>query len=266
MANNGSQRPCQPSREVALRVRGIKKAFRSQAGAETLALDGVDLSVDRGEFVVLIGPTGCGKSTLLNILGGVERPNEGEIVFETQQGQPGRVGYVFQHYTMFPWRTLIDNVAFSMQMQGVPRRQRLETARDLLDQVGLSGFASAYPHETSGGMRQRAAIAQALAVRPEILLMDEPFGALDDGTRTELQHLLVRLYQESEATVLFVTHNIDEAVALADRIVVCSSRPGRIVQEISVPLSRPRRTLDPEFTEVFVQVRKAVQTGLHPLE
>ena len=247
-----------PSQETALTVRGVSKTFCSQSGAKVSALEGLELSVRRGEFVVLIGPTGCGKSTLLNILAGIEKPDRGEICFQSRSEDDDNIAYVFQHYTLFPWRTLLGNVSFGLQMRGVPRQERRQRARDLLGQVGLSDFEKAYPHETSGGMRQRAAIAQALAMNPEFLLMDEPFGALDDATRTELQRLLVRLCRASGTTVLFVTHTIDEAVMTADRILVFSSRPGRIIEEITVPISRPRDPLDPRFVELFVRIRSAV--------
>ena len=206
-------------------------------------------------------PRICGKTTLLNLLGGLERPDDGEIRFGTGLRPQSGVAYVFQHYTLFPWRTLLGNVAFGLQMTGVRRRERRATARQLLAQVGLSDFENAFPYETSGGMRQCAAIAQALAIRPELMLMDEPFGASDDATRKDLQQLLVRLWQASRTSVLFVTHNIDEAVIMADRILVFSERPGQIIQEIPVQLPRPRDTLSSRFTELFVRVRQAVHTG-----
>jgi NitT/TauT family transport system ATP-binding protein len=260
MAGSGNDRS-RRSEDVALRVRGVTKAFRSQSGADVPALAGLDLTVRRGELVVLIGPTGCGKTTLLNLLGGLERPDAGEIRFAAELRPQSGVAYVFQHYTLFPWRTLLRNVTFGPQMRNMRRRQRKERAHQLLAQVGLSDFENAFPHETSGGMRQRAAIAQALAVRPEILLMDEPFGALDDATRKDLQQLLVTLWQASGTTVLFVTHNIDEAVIMANRILVFSQRPGRIIQEIPVDLPRPRDTLSGRFTKLFVRVRQAVHSG-----
>jgi NitT/TauT family transport system ATP-binding protein len=257
----GSHNDPSRSEDVALIARGVTKTFRSQSGADVPALTGLDLTVRRGELVVLIGPTGCGKTTLLNVLGGLERPDDGEIRFAAESRPQRGVAYVFQHYTLFPWRTLLRNVTFGLQMRGMRRRERRETARKRLAQVGLSDFENAFPHETSGGMRQRAAIAQALAVSPEILLMDEPFGALDDATRRDLQQLLVTLWQASGTTVLFVTHNVDEAVIMANRILVFSQRPARIIQEIPVDLPRPRDTLSERFTELFVRVRQAIHAG-----
>ena len=248
-------------RDFALAMRQVSKTFRSESGGEVHALDEVDLTVQKGDFVVLIGPTGCGKTTLLNILGGLDRQDGGEVRLGADVNQDSPVSYVFQHYTLFPWRTLIRNVTFGLEMRAVRHTTRVASARRLLAAVGLSHFENAYPHELSGGMRQRAAIAQALAVQPKILLMDEPFGALDDATRKDLQQLLVDLWQNSGTTLLFVTHNIDEAVLMASKIVIFSKRPGRIVSEIPVDLPRPRDTLSDQFTRKFVEVRQTLYSG-----
>jgi NitT/TauT family transport system ATP-binding protein len=225
------------------------------------ALDGLDLTVREGELVVLIGPTGCGKTTLLNIIGGLDGQDRGQVRFKAGLSRKSSVSYVFQHYTLFPWRTLLRNVTFGLEMRRVGHSRRNDKARKLLSDVGLSDFESAYPHELSGGMRQRAAIAQALAIEPTILLMDEPFGALDDATRKDLQQLLVALWQDSGTTVLFVTHNIDEALIMAGRILVFSDRPGRIVGDIAVDLPRPRDGLSNDFTDKLVEVRQAFYSG-----
>jgi NitT/TauT family transport system ATP-binding protein len=209
-------------------VCGVGKTYRSDARTEFPALDGVDLTVRKGEFVVLIGPTGCGKTTLLDIVAGLRMPDRGHVRWGEGIRRHTGLAYVFQHYTLFPWRRLLHNVAFGLQMRGVAGHHRQAVARKLLADVGLESFENAYPHELSGGMRQRAAIAQALAIEPSILLMDEPFGALDDATRHDLQQRLVALWQASQRTVLFVTHNIDEAVAMATRIVVLSGPPGKV--------------------------------------
>ncbi len=241
---------------------GVGKTFRSDAGADVTALTSVDLTIRRGEFVTLVGATGCGKTTLLDLAAGISEPSTGHL----RRGSGVRLGqsvaYVFQHYTLFPWRTTLGNVAFGLQMRGVGRRQSRTGAVDLLARVGLAGFERARPHELSGGMRQRAAIAQALAIEPALLLMDEPFGAVDDATRAELQQMLVDLWQDRGMTILFVTHNIDEAILLGSRIVVFGGPPGRIVRQFDVDLPRPRDRNVARFTELFLDVRKALSISL----
>jgi NitT/TauT family transport system ATP-binding protein len=220
------------------------------------ALDGVDLTVRRGEFIVLIGPTGCGKTTLLDIIAGLRGPDRGHVRFGDGIDRHSGLAYVFQHYTLFPWRRLLRNVEFGLEMRGMDRHQRRSLARKLLADMGLDAFENAFPHELSGGMRQRAAIAQALAIEPCILLLDEPFGALDDATRHDLQRRIIDLWQTSQRTVLFVTHNIDEAVAMGTRIVVFSGSPGNVVREIPVDLPRPRDRLStplPKSTATFAE-------------
>ncbi|MBN1676252.1 MAG: ABC transporter ATP-binding protein [Kiritimatiellae bacterium] len=246
-----------------LQLSHMSKTYCSDAGSSVAALDGLDLTVGAGEFVVLIGPTGCGKTTLLNIVAGLDSPDAGEV--RRANGLlPGRnMPCVFQHYTLFPWRTLLRNVTFGLEMRGTPRADRLAIAANLLAKVGLTGFEQAYPHELSGGMRQRAAIAQALATEPKLLLMDEPFGAVDDATRRDLQQALVDLWQEGGMTVLFVTHNIDEAVVLGSRVSILSARPGRIVREFRIDLPRPRRRTDGAFADQHLRIREALicETG-----
>ena len=247
---------------VALELRSVGKVFRSDTGANVKALENVNLLVRQGEFVTLVGATGCGKTTLLNLITGLDTPDEGSL----QLGQDLRFGdniaHVFQHYTLFPWRTTVSNISFGLQMRGVPRTQRQNRAIVLLNKVGLKGFENAYPHELSGGMRQRAAIAQALAIEPKLLLMDEPFGAVDDSTRTELQQMLTNLWQENQTTIIFVTHNIDEAIVLGDRVLVFSERPGRIACEFKIELSRPRDRMNSEFINLFIQIRTALSGQL----
>jgi NitT/TauT family transport system ATP-binding protein len=247
---------------IVLELSDVKKTFLSDSGAQVAALEDVGLTVRQGELVTLVGATGCGKTTLLSIIAGIVEPDQGQV----QRGlgvQLGKnVAYVFQHYILFPWRTTLANVAFGLQMRGVGRRQRLTRAADLLARVGLKGFEEARPHELSGGMRQRAAIAQALAIEPALLLMDEPFGAVDDATRTELQQMLVDLWQDRGMTILFVTHNIDEAVLLGSRVVVFGGPPGRVVRQLGVDLPRPRDRNSKRFTELFLDVRHSLSTGL----
>jgi len=241
-----------------VRMSGLSKQYRTDAGDVVQALSNVDLNVRDGEFLVLIGPTGCGKTTLLNIMAGLDHQDSGTLTRDPELKPGVNMPCVFQHYTLFPWRSLLRNVTFGLQMRGTPRTSRHEAARQLLHKVGLAGFEEAYPHELSGGMRQRAAVAQALAVGPRLLFMDEPFGAVDDSTRGELQRMISQLWMESPITILLVTHSIDEAVTLADRIMVLSDRPGRITQEIPVDMPRPRDPESREYIELFVEVREAV--------
>ena len=247
---------------IALELRKVGKTFRSDTGAEVKALEDVNLLVRQGEFVTLVGATGCGKTTLLNLIAGLDTTDKGYLCLGEGLRFGDNIAHVFQHYTLFPWRTAASNIAFGLQMRGVPRGERQIRATKLLAGVGLKGFENAYPHELSGGMRQRAAIAQALAIEPKLLLMDEPFGAVDDSTRTELQQMLTDLWQENQTTILFVTHNIDEAIVLGSRVLVFSERPGRIASEFKIDLPRPRGRITREFTKLFNQIRMALSGQL----
>jgi NitT/TauT family transport system ATP-binding protein len=225
-----------------IEIRDVRHVYQSGA-LSVPALASVNLRVSDGEFVALLGPSGCGKSSLLRIVAELLRPTEGTVrihsSLDEHNGRP-RTALVFQEYALFPWRTVRDNVAFSLEMRGVPRGERLALAKDVLARVGLQAFGDVYPHQLSGGMRQRVGIARALAAQPEVLLMDEPFGALDAQTRTVLQEELLRVWEIERKTVLYVTHSIDEAVYLADRVVLLTARPGRIKAEYPVELPRPR--------------------------
>ncbi len=205
-------------------------------------LDDFQLEVKEGEFLSILGPSGCGKSTFLNILGGLDSQSSGEIFVDDQvvTGAGNNLGYVFQAYALFPWRTVLENVGAGLEIRGVKRKERREIAKEYIDLVGLGEFTNRYPHELSGGMKQRVAIARALAYQPEVLLMDEPFAALDAQTREVLQYELLRIWEETHKTIIFVTHSIDEAVFLSDRVAVMTARPGRIKEIIEVPLARPR--------------------------
>ncbi len=241
---------------VSLSLHNITKTFHRNGDTEIRALEGVTIRVHHHEIVVLLGPTGCGKSTLLNMVNGLCRPDAGSIQYGAGI-TPGRtIPCVFQHYTLFPWRTVLKNVAFAPHMRGSGKKERETIARELLGQVGLKGFENASPNELSGGMRQRAAIAQALAVSPELLLMDEPFGALDEKTRRMLQELIIELWQRNTMSCLFVTHNIDEAISMADRIYILTGRPGRVAEEIPVSLPRPRNRFSDAFIALFETIRK----------
>lgn len=221
------------------------------------ALDGVDLTVGAGEFLVVVGPSGCGKSSLLDLLGGLSRPTSGRILLDGSPvtGPGVDRGIVFQQYALLPWRTAQGNVEFGLEAVGVPRRQRAARAREFLGLVGLSGFEGRHPHELSGGMRQRVAIARSLAYDPDVLLMDEPFAALDAQTRESLQDELRRIWQTTGKTVVFITHGIDEAVHLGQRVAVMTSRPGRIKEVVPIDLPVPAAGDDPRSSPEFARHR-----------
>ncbi len=238
-------------RPVVLSVQDLTKTFQSEDG-ERVAFGHVSLEIRRREFVCIIGPSGCGKSTLIRIAAGLDYATSGQILIDghpvTGPG-PDR-GMVFQGYTLFPWRTVKENVMFGLAMRGKPTDIAESEARQWIDMVGLARFENSYPHELSGGMKQRVAIARALANEPRILLMDEPFGALDALTRCKMQGYLLQIWKKVDVTVLFITHDLDEASYLADRIVVMGANPGRILEVIENPVPRPRRVaqlLSPEF-------------------
>lgn len=220
-----------------------------------MALRGLDLEVAPGELVSVLGPSGCGKSTIIGAVAGFTRVSAGEVrVGEQPVLAPGPDrGVVFQQHTLFPWKSVLENVAFGLKMQRIPRATRLSTAREVLSHVGLSEFAEHYPHQLSGGMQQRVNLARVLVNRPRVILMDEPFCSLDAQTRLQMQQMLLKLWHEMHMTVVFVTHDVDEAVFLSDRVVVLTRRPGSVKAELSIPLPRPR-TLDvltsPEFTSL----------------
>ncbi|WP_236571791.1 ABC transporter ATP-binding protein [Rhodovarius lipocyclicus] len=252
--------------DTPIAIAGLSKIYPGQRGGTAVtALQHVDLTIRRGEFVSLLGPSGCGKSTLLSIVAGFQKASEGSVLQDgvpiTGPG-PSRT-VVFQDYALFGWMTIQKNVEFGLKAKGMPARERAEIARALIAKVQLSGFEDKYPHEVSGGMKQRAAIARALAPDPEILLMDEPFGALDAQTRVLLQEEIARLSSDAGKTVIFVTHGIEEAVFLADRVVVMSPRPGRVREEVLVPLPRPR-TAEMRADPWFVRTVKDLWDTLKP--
>jgi NitT/TauT family transport system ATP-binding protein len=234
-----------------IRCRGVRKVFRS-GGREVTALDGIDLEVAAGEFVCLLGPSGCGKSTLLNAVAGFDPPTAGELtVLGRPVVAPGpERAMVFQEYALFPWMTVERNVAFGLELRRDPPARIREVVDRLLAKLGLSDFRDRFPKDLSGGMRQRVAIARVLAIDPPLLLMDEPFGALDALTRRSLQDELLRIWAENRKTILFVTHGIEESVYLADRVVVMTYRPGTVKRLVPVRLPRPRDPASPEFNAV----------------
>jgi NitT/TauT family transport system ATP-binding protein len=240
-------------------LRRVGKVFAAR-GREVTALTDVSFDVHSGQFLVLVGPSGCGKSTLLDLLGGLARPTSGEVLLDGRPvtGPGLDRGVVFQQYALFPWRTAQSNVEFGLEGRGVPRRERHERARQYLDLVGLDGFADRYPHELSGGMKQRVAIARSLAFDPDVLLMDEPFAALDAQTRDSLQDELLRIWERTGKTIVFITHGIDEAVYLGQRVAVMTSRPGRIKQIIDIPLGSRTAAEDLRSDPVFARYRHEI--------
>lgn len=232
-------------------IRNLSKVFRKDR-REIVALDGFELQVADGEFVCLLGPSGCGKTTVLRIVAGLETATAGEVRVRGKKivsAGPDR-GVVFQEFALFPWLTVRRNIEFGLEIKGMPPEKRLRISRRYIDLVGLEGFENAHPKELSGGMKQRVGIARALANDPQVLLMDEPFGSLDAQTRNLMQRELLRIWTATRKTVLFVTHSVDEAVFLADRIVVMTARPGRVREAIEVPLARPRDRTSSEFISI----------------
>jgi ABC-type nitrate/sulfonate/bicarbonate transport system ATPase subunit len=234
-------------------VRGLGKHFTDISRQEQIvALDGIDLDIGDDEFLTVLGPSGCGKTTLLNIIAGFDHPTSGDVRLDGEEilkPGPDR-GVVFQEYALFPWLSVEQNIEFGLRERRVPKAQRRARVRDQIASVGLSGFERRYPQELSGGMRQRVAIARALVNDPKILLLDEPFAALDAQTRTLMQQELLRVWSAARRTAIFITHNIEEAILLGDRVVVMTARPGRIKEIVTVNLPRPRDVTSAEFNEI----------------
>jgi len=233
-------------------VNGVNKEFANRQGQMQLVLDTINLKVKEGEFVSLLGPSGCGKSTLLSLISGFTGPTAGEIFIDDQKVEQPNSKHVtlFQEYGLFPWRSVLGNVEFGLESSDIPKHQRREVALKFIEMVGLIEFVNKHPQELSGGMKQRVALARALAVNPDIIFMDEPFGALDALTRYNMQEELVRIWRETSKTILFVTHDIDEAVYLSDRVVIMTPYPGRIKSVIEVPLPRLRDRTNYDFARI----------------
>jgi NitT/TauT family transport system ATP-binding protein len=250
-----------------LEVRQLSKVFFEQNDPRKpalVALYNVSLTVRRNEFISLLGPSGCGKTTLIRIIAGLLASDRGEVLVENRPVTgPGRDRcMVFQQFGLLPWRTVLANVEFGLEIDGVPKGERATVARRYLDLVGLKGFEHYYPHQISGGMQQRVGIARALSKQPDILLMDEPFGAVDAQTREQLQEELLKIWGQTDTTVIFVTHSIDEAIYLSDRVIVMQARPGRIKEECSVDLPRPRWEGDVKADPRFARLRARLRDSL----
>jgi NitT/TauT family transport system ATP-binding protein len=248
-----------------LAIENVSRIFPGlRHGPPTRALEPTNLAVADNDFVTILGPSGCGKSTLLRLVAGLDRPTTGRVVLNgTPVTEPGPDrGMVFQSYTLFPWLTVADNIAFGLREKGVPAARRAEVVGEWLGRIGLAGFEHHYPKQLSGGMQQRTAIARALANDPEILLLDEPFGALDTQTRALMQELLLGIWERDRKTVLFVTHDIEEAIFLASRVVVMTARPGRIKADVAIELPHPRHytiKTSPEFSSLKARLTEEIR-------
>ncbi len=242
---------------MKVEIKGVYKSFRQNGNRLIPAVENINLQIPAGEFVCVLGPSGCGKSTLLNIVAGLDLPDRGGVFIDGKPVYtcgPDR-GVVFQEGALFPWLTVLGNVEFALKMQRLPKNQRRDRAKDYLQMVHLSQFTHCYPHELSGGMRQRAAIARTLAMEPEILLMDEPFSALDSQTRSLMHQELTDIWQATGKAIIFITHSLEEALVLANRIVLFSARPGRIKKEFVVPVERPRDMNHPKMIMLQREIR-----------
>jgi ABC-type nitrate/sulfonate/bicarbonate transport system ATPase subunit len=247
-----------------LSVRGVSRSFESAGRAQTLALQATDLEVNENDFITILGPSGCGKSTLLRIVAGLDTQTSGEVLLDGKRitGPGPDRGMVFQSYTLFPWLTVLENVCFGLRERNLQRSEQFDIANAFIGKVGLRGFEQHFPKQLSGGMQQRTALARALANNPRMLLMDEPFGALDHQTRELMQELLLGIWEGERKTVLFVTHDIDEAVFMASRVVVMSARPGRIKLDRTVSLPHPRHysmKTTPVFSELKAELTEQVR-------
>jgi NitT/TauT family transport system ATP-binding protein len=250
--------------DLVIELRGATKRFRASTGGAHTAVRELNLAVRRGEFVAVVGPTGCGKSTALSLVSGLEPPSAGEALVNGApvRGIPDGVGYMFQNDAVLPWRSVLDNVATGPRYRGIRKAAARELARDWVARVGLTGFEGYYPHQLSGGMRKRVALAQTLVNEPSILLMDEPFSALDVQTRALMQDELLRLWSGTGAAVVFVTHDLEEAIALADRVVVMTAGPATVKSDFDIPLPRPRNVEEIRLTTEFLEIYREVWRSL----
>lgn len=251
-------------------VKNVQKFYdiKSENGEKSekfLVLDNFNLNIKKGEFITIVGPSGCGKSTFLDILAGLSKPTSGELYIDDKliEGPDLDRGIIFQGYALFPWRTVEQNIEFGLEIKGIPKNERKEISNKFIKLVGLSNFEKRYPHELSGGMKQRVAIARALAYDPDVLLMDEPFAAVDAQTRELLQEELLNIWEETNKTIVFITHSIEEAIFLADRVVVMTPNPGRIKEVIEINFPRPRSTVNVRMSQEFSSNRNRIWELLH---
>jgi len=251
---------------MTLHINDVSKVFVSEKGEVVEALSHIDLEVNDSEFICILGPSGCGKTTLLRIIAGLEDASSGSVeIVRGDSGRPVRkTAMIFQEYSLYPWRSVFDNISFGLELSGASKEVREEAAHRYIELVGLKGFEQSYPYELSGGMRQRVAVARALAIEPDVLLMDEPFGALDAQTRNRLQKEILEIWDKTRKTILFVTHSVDEAVYLADRIVVLTGRPGSVRELISIGLPRPRDRTSAEFAAIRRHVLDMMNESMPP--
>ena len=254
----GEARDLMNKENVCIRIDGVRKVFNGRNG-EMVALNGVDLDIHDNEFICVVGPSGCGKSTLLTIIAGLLEPTEGKVYCNGKEvtGTGTERGVVFQQYALFPWLTVKKNVMFALEMRGVKGKEAETEAMKYLEMVDLAKFADHYPKELSGGMKQRVAIARAYAAEPQVLLMDEPFGALDAQTRTQLQTELLETWQKKKKTCFFITHDVDEAIILAQKVIIMSARPGRIKRIVDINIPYPR-TQETKMTPEFIQLKNEI--------
>lgn len=251
------------ARKTKIEIKNVKKEFNGNDG-KVIALNGVNLDIFEDEFVTVVGPSGCGKSTLMNIIGGLETATSGEILIdgEAVRGTSPDKGVIFQEYALFPWLTVIENVRFGLDMKGVSVKEANDIAMRYIEEVGLEDFVNSYPKQLSGGMKQRVAIARSYANNPSILLMDEPFGAVDAQTRTQLQQELLDMWQEESKTCFFITHDVEEAVLLGERVIIMSARPGRIKNIVDVDIPYPR-TQETRLTDEFINKKNEVWSQVY---
>lgn len=244
-----------------IKVHNINKSYEVK-NQKVHVLQDMSLEVYENEFLVLLGPGQCGKTVFLNILAGLENSDSGTVEFIGKDYKPGEIGFVFQRYALFPWKTVLDNVQMNQRFHGVNKNERTQTAMKFIDMVGLKGFEHAFPAQLSGGMKQRVGIARAYASHSDIIFMDEPFGALDAQTRYQMQDEILKIWEREKATIVFVTNNIEEAVTLGDRIVLMSNKPSRVVREYVPPMPKPRNNTDPDFLKLRNEIADAMDLAL----